>query len=85
VSSETPRGQARAEADARDKAQWVLGAVSLAIWFVLAFALAIRWFVDEYTAPPIFMAGGVAFLVAALPWLGYGRLTRRLMRRRDTR
>jgi hypothetical protein len=76
---------ARVESEARDKAQFILGAVSLAIWFVLAFALAIRWFVDEYTALPIFMAGGVAFVVAALPWLAYGRLTRRLMRRRDTR
>jgi hypothetical protein len=74
---------ARLEAEARDKAQWILGALSLVIWFVAAFALAVRWFVDEYTAPPIFMAGGVAFLVAALPWLAYRPLTRRLRARAE--
>jgi hypothetical protein len=68
------------DSDARDRAQWILGAVSLVIWLVLAFALAIAWFVDEYTAVPIFMAGGVAFAVAALPWLVYKPLVRRLRR-----
>ena len=75
----------RIEAEARDKAQFILGGVSLVVWFVLAFALAIIWFVDEYTAPPIFMAGGVAFLIAALPWIGYPWLARRLTRRRGIR
>jgi hypothetical protein len=70
----------RREADARDRAQFILGAVSLVIWFVLAFALCIRWFVDEYTAQPLFMAGGIAFAVAALPWLAYKPLVRRLSR-----
>jgi membrane protein YdbS with pleckstrin-like domain len=68
------------DAEARDRAQWILGAISLVIWLVLAFALAIAWFVDEYTAPPIFMAGGVAFAIAALPWLAYKPLVRRLRR-----
>jgi hypothetical protein len=68
----------RNASEARDKAQFILGGVSLVIWFVLAFALAIRWFVDEYTAPPLFLAGGVAFAVAAVPWLAYRRLVRRL-------
>jgi hypothetical protein len=49
---------------------------------VVAFALAVRWFIDEYTAQPILMAGGVAFAVAALPWLAYKPLVRRLMMRR---
>jgi hypothetical protein len=65
-------------ADARDRAQFILGAVSLVIWLVVAFTLAVRWFIDEYTAQPILMAGGIAFAVAAIPWLGYRRLVRRL-------
>ncbi len=67
-------------ADARDKAQFILGAVSLVIWFIVAFALGVRWFVDEDTAQPILMAGGIAFMVAALPWLAYQSLVRRLSR-----
>lgn len=73
---------AGAEAEARDRAQFVLGAISLLIWFVVAFALSILWFVDEYTPQPLFMAGGVALVVAALPWLGYRPLARRFARRR---
>jgi len=71
--------------DAKDRAQFILGAVSLVIWFVLAFALAIRWFVDEYTAQPILMAGGIAFVFAVLPWAAYRPLVRHFMTRRDTR
>jgi hypothetical protein len=52
------------------------------IWFVVAFALSIRWFVDEYTPQPIFMAGGVAFVIAALPWVAYPWLVRRYLRAR---
>ena len=63
--------------EARDRAQFILGAVSLVIWFAVAFALAVLWFVDEYTPRPIFMAGGVAFVVAALPWVAYRPLVRR--------
>jgi len=71
--------------DAKDRAQFILGAVSLVIWFVLAFALAIRWFVDEYTPQPILMAGGVAFIFAVIPWAAYRPLVRHFMTRRDTR
>lgn len=71
----------RAAAEGRDRAQIVLGAVSLVIWFVAAFALAINWWVDEYSARPILMAGGVAFLIAAIPWLAYAPLSRRLTQR----
>jgi hypothetical protein len=67
-------------ADARDQAQFILGAVSLVIWFSVAFALGVRWYIDEYTAQPILMAGGIAFAVAALPWLAYPWLVRRLSR-----
>jgi hypothetical protein len=56
----------------------ILGAVSLVIWFAVAFTLGVRWYVDENTAPPILMAGGIALIVAALPWLGYRPLVRRL-------
>jgi hypothetical protein len=69
-------------AESRDQAQFILGAVSLVIWFAVAFTLGVRWFVDEYTAQPILMAGGIALLIAALPWLAYPALTRRLTRRR---
>jgi hypothetical protein len=60
----------------------MLGAISLVIWLVVAFTLSVRWFVDEDTAPPILMAGGIAFAVAALPWLAYKPLVRRFTRRR---
>ena len=66
--------------DARDQAQFILGAISLIIWFVVAFSLGVRWYIDEYTAQPILMAGGIAFMVAALPWLAYKPLVRRLTR-----
>ena len=67
-------------AEAKDKAQFILGAVSLVIWFAVAFALGVHWYVDEDTAQPILAAGGIAFMVAALPWLAYSRLVRRLSR-----
>ncbi len=65
-------------AEARDRAQFILGAVSLIIWFVVAFALGVRWFIDESTAQPILVAGGIALMVAAIPWLAYRPLVRRL-------
>lgn len=68
--------------EARDRAQMILGAVSLVLWFGVAFGLAIAWFVDDNTPQPIFMAGGIALMVAAVPWLAYGPLVRRFMRRR---
>jgi hypothetical protein len=71
---------AQVESEARERAQMILGAISLVIWFAVAFALAVRWFVNEYSARPILMAGGIAFLVAALPWLAYRPLVRRLLR-----
>ena len=45
----------------------ILGAVSLVVWFI-----------DEDTPQPILMAGGIALAVAALPWLAYPWLVRRL-------
>jgi hypothetical protein len=62
----------------------ILGAISLVVWFVVAFGLSVPWFIDEDTPQPILMAGGIALAVAALPWLAYPWLVRRLTRRRDT-
>jgi hypothetical protein len=62
----------------------ILGALSLVIWFVVAFALGVKWFIDEDTPQPILVAGGIALGVAALPWLAYPWLVRRLTRRRGT-
>ena len=73
---------ARIEAEARDRAQFLLGGISLAIWFVAAFGLSVAWFVDEYHGRPILMAGGVAFVLAAIPWLAYRPLVRRFSRNR---
>ncbi|MCA1647088.1 MAG: hypothetical protein LC797_17040 [Chloroflexi bacterium] len=70
----------RKESHARDRAQLILGAVSLVIWFVVAFSLSVRWYVDEDTAPPILIAGTIALVVAAIPWLTYRWLVRRLLR-----
>jgi hypothetical protein len=76
--------QTRADIDleARERAQMILGAISLVIWFIVAFTLGTRWFVDEDTAPPILAAGGIALLIAALPWLAYRPLVRRFKKRR---
>ena len=68
------------KAEARDRAQFILGAVSLVLWFIVAFALGVRWYIDAETAQPILMAGGIALMVAAMPWLLYKPLVRRLSR-----
>jgi len=36
--------------------------------------------VDEDTAQPILAAGGIAFMICAIPWLFYPRLVRKLTR-----
>lgn len=72
----------RTDSEARDRAQMILGAVSLVLWFVVAFGLAISWYIDDNTPQPIFMAGGIALIVAAVPWLAYNALVRRLRKRR---
>ena len=71
----------RTTAEARDRAQFILGAISLVVWFVVAFALGVRWYVDENTAQPILLAGGIALAVAAVPWLAYRPLVRHFVRR----
>lgn len=71
---------ARKAQEARDRAQMILGAISLVIWLLVAFALSVSWFIDEDTPRPVLMAGGIALLVAAVPWLAYRVLVRRLER-----
>jgi membrane protein YdbS with pleckstrin-like domain len=71
--------------EARDRAQMILGAISLVIWLIVAFALGVVWYIDEDTPQPILMAGGIALLIAALPWLAYRPLVRRLRRTRSER
>ena len=66
--------------EARERAQLILGAASLVVWFAVAFGLAVAWYVDDNTPQPIFMAGGIALAVAAIPWLAYRPLVRRLHR-----
>jgi len=73
---------ARIESEARDRAQMILGAISLVIWFVVAFGLGVKWFIDENTPQPILMAGGIALAVAAIPWVAYRPLVRRFTKRR---
>jgi hypothetical protein len=50
------------------------------IWFIVAFALGVSWYIDDETAQPILMAGGIAFAVCAIPWLAYPWLVRRFSR-----
>jgi hypothetical protein len=73
-------------AEARERAQLILGFVSLLIWFAVAYGLSVPLYMATHTQRSIIMAGGLALLVAALPWLGYGRLVERLTKtRRGTR
>jgi hypothetical protein len=67
----------RTESEARDRAQMILGAISLVIWFVVAFGLSVPWYIDDDTPQPILMAGGIALAIAALPWLAYRPLVDR--------
>src|SRR5919204_1558630 len=66
----------RTDREAREFAQMVLGLISLVLWFGVAFGLSIAWQVTDERPQPALMAGGIALIVAALPWLGYGRLVR---------
>ena len=72
-------------AEARDQAQFLLGALSLAIWFAVAFTLGVRWYIDENNPQPILMAGGIALMICAIPWLAYPWLVRRLAHGTDSR
>jgi hypothetical protein len=60
----------------------ILGAVSLVIWFVVAFTLAVYWLLAGAPDTRIILAGVIALAVAAVPWLAYRRLVRHLARPR---
>jgi hypothetical protein len=69
---------ARTRQEAVERAQLILGAVSLVIWFAVAFTLAVSWLLAGAPESRIILAGVIALGVAATPWLGYRRLVRRL-------
>jgi hypothetical protein len=69
-------------AEARERAQMILGALSLLIWFAVAYTLAVTWYMQTHTQRTILFAGFVALLFAAAPWLGYRQLVARLTTKR---
>ena len=72
----------RTDLEAREFAQMVLGAVSLVVWFAVAFGLAVAWQVNDDTpARQILTAGGIGLVAAALPWVAYRPFVSRLRRR----
>ena len=56
----------------------ILGAVSLVIWFAVAFGLAVPWLLQGAPESRIILAGFIALGVAAAPWLAYRPLVKRL-------
>ena len=80
MTASIPSVKTTADVDARDRAQFILGAISLVIWLIVAFTLGVWWYVDEDTAQPILAAGGIAFMICAIPWLFYPRLVRKFTR-----
>ncbi len=71
----------RTIAEARDRAQLILGAVSLVIWFAVAFGLAVPWVMAGEPDTRIILAGTIGLAAAAVPWLAYRPLVRRLTAR----
>jgi hypothetical protein len=69
---------ARTRQEAAERAQLILGAVSLVVWFAVAFTLAVNWLLGGAPDTRIILAGFIALGVAAIPWLAYRRLVRRL-------
>jgi hypothetical protein len=65
-------------AEARERAQLILGFVSLLIWFAVAYGLAVTLYLQTHTQRAILLSGVVALGFAAIPWLGYRRLAERL-------
>jgi hypothetical protein len=67
--------------EATERAQLLLGAVSLLLWFAVAYALAVNWLLAGASDSRVILAGTIALVVAALPWLGYRSLVRKLTAR----
>jgi hypothetical protein len=70
----------RTRQEASERAQLILGAVSLVIWFAVAFSLAVSWVLQGAPDTRIILAGFIALGVAAVPWLAYWPLVNRLTR-----
>jgi hypothetical protein len=70
----------RTPQEAAERAQLILGAISLVIWFGVAFGLAVPWLLQGAPESRVILAGFIALGVAALPWLAYRPLVRRLTR-----
>ena len=70
----------RTPQEAAERAQMILGAVSLVIWFAVAFGLAVPWLLQGAPESRIILAGFIALGVAAVPWLAYRPLVKRLTR-----
>ena len=64
--------------EASERAQLILGAVSLIVWFGVAFGLAVPWVLDGAPDSRIILAGTIGLAVAALPWLAYRPLVKKL-------
>ena len=68
----------RTIAEARERAQLILGAISLVVWFAVAFGLAVPWVMGGASESRIILAGTIALAAAAIPWLAYKPLVKRL-------
>jgi hypothetical protein len=67
--------------EATGRAQLLLGAVSLVLWFAVAYTLAVNWLLAGASDSRAILAGSIALAVAALPWLAYKPLVRKLAAR----
>ena len=69
--------------DARDVVQFPLGCLSLVLWLVVVFVFFLAFNLwTRVTSTPLLMAGGLALVVAALPWLAYPRMVAARRKRR---
>ena len=72
------------ERDAREAVQARLALLTLTLWVILTFSLAVPLqLAGGGRAPLIIAIGFAALVVAALPWLQYGRLVEERLRRHD--
>ena len=71
--------------EATERAQLLLGAVSLLLWFAVAYALSVTWLLDGQPRTRVMLAGAIALAVAAVPWVVYGPLVRRFSKTRPNR
>ena len=72
------------ERDAREAVQARLALLTLTIWVILTFSLTVPLQLAVGGRAPLIIAiGFAALVVAALPWLLYGRLVEERLRRHD--